>query len=106
MTMLKELLKCSKVRGSLPSLIIGHQSEGTEVLLKAGVTEKEPVAGPLLPVQFSVHEAQTCHYTAFPACQGIFTSDLLGLARPWDVYRPEAVFLMYSEGLATWKLGC
>ena len=81
MTMLKELLKCSKVRGSLPSLIIGHQSEGTEVLLKAGVTEQEPVAGPLLPVQFSVHEAQTCHYTAFPACQGIFTS-LTFLALP------------------------
>ena len=86
--MLKELLKCSKVRGSLPSLITGHQSEGTDVLLKAGVTEKEPVVGSLLPVQFSVHETQTCHYTAFPACQGIFTSDLLGLTRPWDVCRP------------------
>ena len=48
MTMLKELLKCSKVRVSLPSLITGHQGEGTEVLLQAGVTKKEPVAGPLL----------------------------------------------------------
>lgn len=105
MTVLKELLKCSKVRVSLPSLITGHQGEGTEVLLKAGVTEKEPVAAPLPPVQFSVHEAQTCHYTALPACQRIFTSDLFGLARPWEVCRPEAMFLMYSEGLATWKLG-
>lgn len=95
----KELLKCSKVRVSLPSLLTGYQGEGTEVLLQAGVTKKEPVAGPLLPVQFSVHETQTCHYTALPACLGTFTSNLLGLARPW------AMFLTYSEGLTTWKLG-